>query len=261
MDTAFHAVTENTVPYAGGEFVSTGDNAEAHQIVVQSTGRIVLIGTKGNDYRFTRLNSDGTLDGSFGTSGVTVLLTVPAPCTISYWEYVPRQAAAVAIDRGDRILVTGECWNGNNYVTVVARLTADGILDSNFGGSGFYVNSTFAACPAQAVRPRSLAVDTAGRILVGGICDSEFGVQRLRGDGTLDTSFGIDGLAHGRFDPASIYDEVHSIAFDRGGHLIIGGWTNTTGQQLSGVARLTYDLIYTNDFDFVPRGCLPPDCP
>ena len=172
LDTTFHATTENTVAYAGGEFVATGDTAEAHQILVQSTGRIVLVGTKGNDYRVTRLNADGTVDSTFGTNGVTVLPTTPAPCVASSWQYIPYHAAT--LDRGDRILVTGECYN-NNYITVVARLTADGALDtSNFGNGGFYVNATFAACPSLAVRPRSLAVDSAGRILVGGVCDGDW---------------------------------------------------------------------------------------
>jgi uncharacterized delta-60 repeat protein len=260
LDTSFHATTENAVVYAGGEFVATGDNDEAHDILVQSTGRTVLVGTKGSDYRLTRLNTDGTVDATFGTSGVTVLPPLPAPCTTSYFAYVPYHVAA--IDRGDRILVAGECYD-NSYITVVARLTADGMLDTaNFGNGGFYVNSAFAACPSLAVRPRALAVDTDGRILVGGTCDGEFGVQRLRGDGTLDTSFGIDGLAHGRFDPTSTLDEVDAITFDRSGHPIIGGWTRIPGQpsQQPGVARLTYDLIYYADFDSIPRGCLPPDC-
>ncbi len=66
--------------------------------------------------------------------------------------------------------------------TVVTRLTADGQLDMDFGTNGYYVNAAFTACPNPFVEPRALAIDSAGRILVGGTCDSEFGVERLRGD-------------------------------------------------------------------------------
>ena len=70
-------------------------------------------------------------------------------------------------------------------------------------------------------------------------------------------------MAHGSFDPTSTLDEVDSMAFDSGGHLIIGGWTRIQGQaqlQQSAVARLTYDLIKYADFDAIPPGCLPPNC-
>jgi hypothetical protein len=89
---------------------------------------------------------------------------------------------------------------------------------------------------------------------------SEFGVERLRGNGTLDTTFGISGLAHGRFDPTSVIDEVDSIVFDRSGHPVIGGRSQPAGMEQAGVARLTYDLIFVHDFEAAPRGCLPPDC-
>jgi hypothetical protein len=41
--------------------------------------------------------------------------------------------------------------------------------------------------------------------------DGEFGVERLRGDGTLDTTFGISGLALGRsIRPASATKSLRS---------------------------------------------------
>ena len=259
LDTSFHATTEAGVVYAGGEFVATGDTAEAHQILIQSTGRVVLVGEKGYDIRLSRLNTDGTVDTTFGTNGTIVESTVPSPCAIPAWEY--RAYRSAAIDRGDRIVVTGECYGGSSYITVVVRFTADGAVDTTFGNSGFYVSASFGACPGLNVRPRALAIDGAGRILVGGTCDTELGVQRLRGDnGTLDTSFGIDGLGHGRFDATSNSDEVDSIVFDRSGHPVIGGRTQPSSHEQAGVGRLTYDLIFVHDFEKTPRGCLPPDC-
>lgn len=258
LDTSFHAVTDGGVTYAGGNFFDTGENSEAHQMLLQSTGKVIVIGTKVNqDIRVTRLNTDGSVDTTFGTSGTTVLSTPPAGCGGVYYPNVPYRHAS--IDRADRIVVAATCYM-STYITVVARLSADGALDTaNFGNGGYYVNAPFAACPGQVVRPQATAIDSAGRILVVGTCDSQFSVQRLRGDGTLDTSFGIDGLAHGKFDPASTGDEADVIILDRGGRPIIAGYTEL-GSQQAAVARLTYDLIYTNDFEKAPRGCLPPDC-
>jgi uncharacterized delta-60 repeat protein len=263
LDTSFHAATVDAETYAGGQFVNTGDDTKERQVLLQSTGKPVLIGTKYNDdLRVSRLNVDGSLDTSFGNQGTTVLTTPPAPCSSTYYPLIPHRPAAK--DRADRIVLTGECYSSavSNYITVVVRLTADGDLDTMFGNAGYYVNSTFAACPSNLVVPRAIAIDSAGRILVGGGCDSQFAVQRLRGDhGTLDTSFGIDGLAHGHFDPTSVSDQVEAMVFDGSGHLFIGGYADPSAAGLrAGVARLTYDLIYTNDLESAPRGCLPPNC-
>jgi hypothetical protein len=110
-----------------------------------------------------------------------------------------------------------------------------------------------------------LAIDSAGRVLVTGICNvasggSHFLVVRFRGDGYLDPTFGINGYSLGAFAAASIEDTGESIALDTGGRPIIAGSTSSGAGEAAGVARLTYDLIHTNDFENTPRGCLPPDC-
>jgi hypothetical protein len=50
------------------------------------------------------------------------------------------------------------------------------------------------------------------------------------------------------------------VTFDAGGHPIIGGVSTVSAHQVAAIGRLTYDLIYTNDFETAPRGCLPPAC-
>jgi len=259
LDTMFHAVTDGGVAYAGGNFIATGADAQAHQVLVQSTGKLLVFGSENSrDIRVTRLNADGSVDTTFGSNGTTVLATPPAPCTAAAYSSVAYRNAA--IDRADRIVVTALCYAQPNYNFVVARLTADGVLDSaNFGNGGYYVNEPFEACPSQQVNPRATAVDSAGRILVAGNCDSQFGVLRLRGDGTLDTSFGVNGMAHGKFDPSSGGNEGDLIILDHGGRPIIGGYTQLD-TRAAAVARLTYDLIFTNDLETVPRGCLSPNC-
>jgi uncharacterized delta-60 repeat protein len=257
VDASFHAETDSGVIYAGGNFFGTGSDSQAHQVLVRSTGKLIVFGSNSRDMRVTRLNVDGSVDTTFGSGGTTILSTPPAGCSASYYPTVPFYNGA--IDRADRIVVIASCF-ASAPLTVVARLSTDGALDTaNFGNGGYYVNAPFAACPDQIVQPYAVVIDSAGRILVVGTCDSQFGVQRLRGDGTLDTSFGIGGLASGKFDPASSGDQADAIILDHGGRPIIGGYTQLS-PRTSAVARLTYDLIYTNDFETAPRGCLPPDC-
>ena len=114
LDTAYHAATENTITFAGGAFVDTGDIKQGRQVLIQSTGRTVLVGTKyGQDFRISRLTADGTLDASFGTNGTVILVRAPSPCTIAYWPYIPPRPAT--IDRADRIVLIGECFATSHY--------------------------------------------------------------------------------------------------------------------------------------------------
>jgi hypothetical protein len=48
-----------------------------------------------------------------------------------------------------------------------------------------------------------------------------------------------------------------ALTFDGSGHPLIAGYSKGG---LSGLSRLTYDLIFTNDLETVSRGCLPPNC-
>jgi hypothetical protein len=147
---------------------------------------------------------------------------------------------------------------------LIARVTSGGSLDSNFGqdNSGFATFSQPGTC--SAINARAVDIDSAGRIVVSGYCSSYngttitvFSAVRLRGDnGTLDTSFGASGVSFGQYAAGSVDNDGEAIAFDASGHPIVGG----SSESDSGVSRLTYDLIYTNNFELAPRGCLPPNC-
>jgi hypothetical protein len=94
---------------------------------------------------------------------------------------------------------------------------------------------------------------------------SYFLVTRFRGDtGAIDPTFGLSGVSLGWYDYASLFDGGAAIAFDGGGRLLVGGTSQPLGDTShpvrSGISRLIYDLIFTNDLEIEPRGCLPPDC-
>ena len=52
------------------------------------------------------------------------------------------------------------------------------------------------------------------------------------------------------------------MVLDGGGRPVIARatFTQPSVQARAGIARLTYDLIQTNDFELVPRGCLQSEC-
>jgi uncharacterized delta-60 repeat protein len=118
-----------------------------------------------------RLLAAGTLDPSFAGDGIA---TVP--------QFEPSiRSFDVAVQDDGKTVVVGM----RGYV---ARFNFDGTPDSSFGDGGmtqtsFFVNS-------------AVAIDTSGRIVVGGEGGDEggeFGVARLMPDGSPDTSFGEDG--------------------------------------------------------------------
>jgi uncharacterized delta-60 repeat protein len=251
LDQTFNSVVDaNNVTFAGGALVAFdigGSNPDAAEaVVVQSDGRIVLAGTAttgSSNVALTRLSSTGALDLTFGGSG-TGKITGPA--------YYPLSTLA---DRAGRMLFA------LGAPMIVARVNADGTPDNSFGTQGVSTQS-IGSCVVQG-SASGVAVDSAGRILVAGFCDilnngtpvTVFLVERLHGDdGSLDTSFGVNGFTFGAFDTLSQASYGNAVAFDASGHPIIGGRSGLK----AGVARLTYDLAFTNDFEFEPRGRIGP---
>ena len=176
-----------------------------------STGQLVLAGSAstsaaGSSEIFaTRLDADGSVDTSFGTSGF-------ATSAIDIDGHMDAVPTAVAIQPGGRIIVIG---NALRSITtdaamvpqtdaVVIGLTAGGIGDDSFGNSaGGVVDLT--PDLAQIGQPGDRAVDALaiqpdGAIVLGG--GSYLGstyqaptgsLIRLTAAGALDASFGTGG--------------------------------------------------------------------
>jgi uncharacterized delta-60 repeat protein len=153
------------------------DNAVG-AIAIQSDGKILVGGSFSNfdgqnSRRMARLNSDGTLDTSFSVG--TGFNTVSG-----------RPLRSLKIQENGKIVVAGSFSSFNAIsVNYIARLNSDGSLDTSFKdntGSGFNFYG------------ESLAIQSDGKILVGGLFSSFNGVTvsgivRLNSNGTLDTEF------------------------------------------------------------------------
>jgi uncharacterized delta-60 repeat protein len=81
----------------------------AGDAVLQSGGRIVVVGTGGGGMAVARLNADGSPDGTFGKAGATV---------VDFGEVAFGHAVALA--PGDRIVVAGQLTGRDDFA--VARL-------------------------------------------------------------------------------------------------------------------------------------------
>ena len=112
---------------------------------------------------------------------------------------------------------------GSEPRTNIARLNADGTLDSGFNPGA---NSTVF----------SLATQTDGKILVAGLFTKLCGqprsrIARLNADGTLDSGFNPD--------PGGDYPGVYALALQADGKIMVGGSFSTLGGQArSNIGRL-----------------------
>jgi uncharacterized delta-60 repeat protein len=121
---------------SAGQFVCEG-------IAVQSDGKIVVAGRKG-DFAVLRLNSDGSPDYTFGTSGLVT--TNVGSDSSGAWD--------VAIQPDGRIVTVGR-GTGN---VVVVRYMPNGSLDTSFDtdGKAYSLTSGLASsvCPKRTPSPR-----------------------------------------------------------------------------------------------------------
>jgi uncharacterized delta-60 repeat protein len=272
-DMTFNASGPNSdgVTFAGGVHINIGPTSGVDAALVQSDGKLLLVGraladTNGyGDMLLARVNADGSLDAGFG-AGEGEVGASPAPASNLLVSVALSYGSSALIDRAGRIVLalTGYDTLVSLQGILVGRLNADGSPDDSFYDRGWVFVAPVSACPGGAVTASAVAIDSAGRILVTGRCDDDFIVARFRGDtGAPDSSFGINGIALGLFDAAVPVSNATAIVLDASGRPVIGGYVPVAAGILykrSGVARLTYDLIYTNNFENTPRGCLPPNC-
>lgn len=96
-------------------------------------------------------------------------------------------ATDVALQTDGKIVMSGYTWENVTGDVFVIRLNTDGSLDNTFGTDGVALvsNSTDVT--------ESIAVQSDGKILIGGYTDDSFTVARFNTDGTLDTDFGNNG--------------------------------------------------------------------
>ena len=179
----------------------------AYAMALQEDGRIVLAGYtehgpgSGGFIALARYNTDGSFDASFGSGGVVL-------------TDIQNQARAVAVQPDGRILVAGF-----SFQTV--RFNADGTIDTTFGSEG-QISVPFGAYGWDSLA-EDIVVQPDGKIVVAGgqwtIYD--FAIARLNPDGSLDGTFGKDGMVTTDFNGG--LDQIQAIVLQPDGRLVAAG--------------------------------------
>ncbi|MEO8590342.1 MAG: hypothetical protein ABI432_13290 [Flavobacteriales bacterium] len=211
-------------------------NDRANGIVVLGDGRIILSGYASdlvNDsIAVTRLNPDGTIDTDFGTNG-------RARASITNRNTIGQ---ALALGPNGEIVVAGYCVPplATDPTAVIARFTAEGVLDASFNGTGLrqvpVVGSDVSSLNGVAVQPD-------GKIVACGavtMASSDFLLVRLNEDGSDDNAFNTTGFVTTDYTGTS--DRANAIALQDDGRIVVVGGTNAGTQDYNfAIARYLSD--------------------
>lgn len=195
---------------------------EARDIVVQSDGRIVVVGraeapneaspTRASlaDLVFFRLNVDGTRDLSFGDASLDGT-PLDGLLIVSFGATPEDQVWGLDIDATDRLyaFASGRAADAarTDADRYVVRLTANGALDTSFAGTGLATfdvpqNSLTGSAPATLAlndNPRHGYVLSDGTVIASGYTNvggrNQIVLAKFTSAGVLDTTFSGDGVA------------------------------------------------------------------
>lgn len=204
----------------GGRIVTDffGRSNGANGVALQPDGKIVVAGdiltVQGPpDMSVARYNSDGTLDASFGSSGLVTT------------DFLGRAdiASAIAIQSDGKILVAGGAdMNATSFDFALARYNSNGSPDSTFGTGGKVTTDFNGGLDAVG----AIGLQTDGKIVVAGFATAgtqHTGLARYNSNGTLDMSFGSGGKV--LIDFSGTRDSASALAIQSNGKIVAGGFT------------------------------------
>ena len=204
-------------------------------IALQSDGKIVVTarstGGGTSVAMMLRYGSSGTLDGTFGTSGVVT------------YESDEGNAGFrdVVIQKDGKIVTTGYTKTPAGYLFMTARYDSDGVPDDTFGTNGI---ATYDGGHGNA-GARGIAIQTDGKIVVSGGNfngnDLDVVVLRYNPNGTLDSGFGANGVVI--YDGGNGDDNGRRLALQGDGKIVVSGNASDGNNLLALVLRYNRDGI------------------
>jgi uncharacterized delta-60 repeat protein len=196
---------------------------------LQPDGRIVAVGNPGVGFPYliaTRNQPNGSLDPTFGIGGL-VTMTLPQSFTVRDVVLQP-----------DGKLVIGGTYNLSDFIVV--RLLPSGTPDPSFDGDGVAI-SNFGGTESG----NSVIIQPDGRIVLAGARDGDFALVRYMADGSLDTTFGIGGLATGG---SAVSERAEDVILQPNGKLLVAGFTSEAANEDFELARFLPNGVLDTSF-------------
>ena len=190
--------------------VTSGVDA-LYKMALQPDGKITAIGIANGKIVLSRYLSDGSLDATFGTSGIK---TTTFSCNFGFGAPVDIQ-----LQSDNKILILGR--NGNTIL--LARYETNGAPDTTFGTNGIVsINDLIGANNSEYCR-RMRILDN-GKIMILGNFQvlQQLFMARYNSNGSVDTSFGTNGFT--TFSAPENYHGLRAVDFfQQSDHKIIVG--------------------------------------
>lgn len=240
LDTTFSGDGKQVTDFGGK------DNGSLGGLAIQKDGKIVVAGYMwtGTNYDFAvyRYLANGSLDPTFSGDG-----------RARFGFGAGRQdfASGLVIQSNGKIVVSGYSGDAkaanNNFA--VARLNANGSMDTTFSGDGRQVTNFGADDYGIAV-----ALQPDGKIVVVGEKDTAtlfaFAVARYNTNGSLDTTFNASGRKVFSIVPG-VHSAAASVQIQADGKIVIAGSAGPEGAVDFALARLNsngaFDTTFSGD--------------
>lgn len=205
------------------------------KILFQNDSKIKIVGSSmlyGNPFSDTtfcafRLNPNGSLDTTFGTSG-KITHNLPGLINWTRNSYI---------------------FNDNSYLCYMLDQTQtsqmksikflpDGTVDLSHGTNG--ISNDFVGS-----NNTTMVIQPDGKYLKAGEKNNNFSISRYYADGSVDTTFGTNGELNVIVGYASF---ITDILLQDDGKIVVGGSSLASDNQLAVLARFTNTVLGTLDF-------------
>lgn len=214
-----NGLIDNSFGANGKVFSQLGDEDHINCLLVQNekiiVGGYTLNGSNSFDFVLARYNSNGEPDNLFGTNGKT--FTDFSNGSLDY-------GSGGMIQSDGKIVLIGTTTKDFNADFGLVRYDLNGNIDNSFGTNGkvttaFGYGNDF--CSKGIIQPDGKI------ILVGGIANPvnmDFGIAKYKLNGSLDSSFGVNGRIISSFGEFS--DIARTVDIQPDAKILVVGSTN-----------------------------------
>lgn len=217
----------------GGKAVLGMPSAEALALAVQGDGKLLVAGAvssfgTGSDFALVRLQTDGSLDTTFGAGGG------PGGVVTRAIGAGFDAASGVVVEPDGDIVVAGSSLDALERASItLLRYDAGGVADASFGADGLVTTGV------DHFGLVGLALQPDGKLVVAVAGIEGFPVLvRYGADGAVDGGFGADGVAGAPLGDGVVQASALSLQPD--GKLVVAGVaTDDALRQRFAVARYT----------------------
>lgn len=205
-----------------GKVINSEDSLQPYCSALQKDGKIIVAG-QGKGVELIRYNNDGSKDLSFGVNGKVIT-------DLGSYLFFSPEARAIAVQDDGKIIAVGggfrlvlDPYSKADYDILLLRYNEDGSLDNSFGNNGVVISdfgdyelSEEAFC---------VALQTDGKIVIGGTSDLSWFIARYLLNGNLDNAFSDDGWIRTKYLGL---DRANSILIQPDGKIVAAGKTGST---------------------------------